>query len=595
MNKKTEEKKNNKKVILNTVLATALISGMGYYSYAEFNEFSKPIIEESPYIELASQEIPSFRWVDDFLSIQPFEGSEDFPIDKWHRIPEIRTLLSDKNTCAAPQPMPPYIIGYGSAENNGIQVNVAVTQTGMNKKIIHDLEERSKNCGIDFKRENENKVKVDDSTLFFYGDTIVSIVFNDSATSNSEMRENIENQTENKIKETLQNNGCKAINTSNDDTKRNVFYTLDNETEGYFVDEEIETSVEYKNLPILNEEIEKEIKYPKAKLPEEPLPKDFPKLPEKREKPNLPVLPRLTDDTFTKGINYEVADVDGAGCGWEWNGQKRPEYDFDKLKSNEDEKRVMALTEVNSNAGNYINNYSSSIKERAISQSEIVKWNKYVDDVDKVHERWRKLDEDRKNIKQSYMNYVNSYNIWASFDTIKSNYEKYYNDKVDFCQQKLNDKQEWIDNGRPKSEPEPVTCGTLVRPSILDEERGSKPVFRLPEGVTIPNSWEKPGDNVDEVINKELSKAIKDYNSIIDDFNKREKEAYEEWYYGRNSSTTTTTSTPTTTSQSQQRNSRNRLNLPNPQEVLDSAANDLNDRLNEINSNVNNTVNSVIN
>lgn len=581
--------KNNKKIILNTILTISLISGMSYYSYTEFNNFSKPIIEESPYIELASQEIPSFIWINDFLSMQPFDGGEEFPLEEWHRIPEIRTLLSDKNTCASPQPMPAYLIGYGSAENGSIQVNVAVTQTGMNKKIIYDLEERAKECDIDFKRVNENKVKIDDSTLFFYGDTIVSLVFNNRVLATSEERDDIENQTENRIRESLERNNCKSIETSSNDTKRNVFYTLDNDTEGYFVDEEIETSVEYKNLPILQEEEEKEIKYPNAKIPEQPLPKNFPKLPEKKEKPSLPALPRLTDETFTKGINYEVADINGAGCGWEWNGQQRPEYDFEKLKSDEEEKRTIALTEVNSNAGNYINEYSFSIKDRAIAQSEIVKWNEYVDEVNSVHERWRKLDDDRKNIKQSYLDYVDRYNMWVSFDTIKSNYEKYYNDKVEFCKDKLEKRQKWVDDGSPSSKPEPVICGTLTKPSILNEDRGDKPTFNLPENVTIPDSWEKPGENVDDMINKELSKAIKDYNSLIEEFNKKEKEVYEDWYYDRNSTTTTTTTTQSPRNNSQERR------LPSPQEIVENTTNDFNNRVNEINSNINNAFNSVIN
>lgn len=552
------------------VVAPLVAVSTAYVANQQVEKFSQPDTVESPY-RVVSAEVPaSQKWLESFLSQPPFDaqsahdsvGKTGEELPPWGATAANRVLLSEAEACAAPQPMPPYLLDYGTASNGEVAVTAATTQTGMSKKIITELEKRADLCSLDFERFDDNTVKIGSSTLLFYGDTIVSVVFNSangqwSTVWPEETREIVENQVKDSLIASLNQSGCVATEVQEADSKRNIFYTLNNDPIGLFRTEKVSTQVKYDDLPTIKEPEQEVIDYPNQELPESPLPASLETdLPKKVEEPRLPQLPALRDDTYEKDITYEVTDTIGPGCGWGWGGLVSPVYDTKALKSNESAMRDKAQEEVNSSASAYINSYSEAMFARAEAQSQVTRWNQYANRVNEIHGAWRELISRREEIKPYYDNFLQEYARWDGFEQAQKAWQDSYDKKLKLCQEKEETHKKWseLDPKERDKYDEPLVCGDVSRPSILSQSRGDRPEFTVPSGVTIPNSWNKPGDNTRSYISEQQSMAENDYNSLVTLFETREKERKEEKERAaRESATTTsvapTTATPTTTPQ----------------------------------------------
>lgn len=532
----------NKKVSMLTklTLTPLLISGVGFTVVDSVYKIPEEKTAESPYRNVVAQNSMGSSWLDSFLGTQPFSHSLGGDITQWSKTTATRTLIpSDETNCVSPQPMPPYILDVQGAKNNLIEVNAAITQPGLSKDIINRYEERAADCNVKFKRVSEDEVELgNDTTLLFYGDTIVSLSFDKVKNMSKTDKDQIVEETRQAIMRTLEQSQCLSISTSVNDKYRNIYYTVDNEPVGLFKDEEVLTTVDLENLPTLSTVEEKLVNYPNLTKPEAPYPVDFPDVPAKQEMPEILELPQMTNDVYAKNINYEIVDENGAGCGWSWAiNQESPVYDKEKLTNEANTLRNDALKEVNVKASEFVNNYMDSFSVVLNQQVDIVKWNNYVDNVNSVHNRWNELTEARKSIKTSYLNYVNSYNSWLTFDERKNMALETFKKMNDECIRREEEHAQWLEkkkensanrvNNANSADKEPIVCSFGVpRPSILDTDKPAEPTFNIPEGVTIPNSWTKVGqqEDKDTITKNEKNTLDSSYTSFLARLSQLEKD-----------------------------------------------------------------------
>lgn len=540
------------------IIAPVIALSVGAVSFYAFEEMSSEKEIETPFKTVAAESSLGMKWLNDFVETQPFTHAAGGDQNKWAITSSDRTLLPlDSVECAAPQPMPPYVANVKAGKNNTVTVNAALTQPGMSKTIINDYESRADQCDISFSRISDEEIKIgNDTTLLFYGDTIVSVSFGNNANTSNNEHNAIIDETRQRIISSLEESQCKSVETKVSDRKRNIFYTVDNNPEGLFNTEEVKTSVETDNLPTMVDVELELVNYPNLIKPEAPYPDGFPEVPESVNRPEIPPLPQVSNDAYAKDVTYEVPDFEGAGCGWEWAiGQQSPEYNVEAME--EEQNRVIsdALNEVNETASNYVNTYLSVLSKRVLKQNEIVHWNEYVNDLNNVHNRWMELENQRDAIEPSYDQYVYNHNNWSTFNDRKEIAQDLYDRMLEKCEELDEAYIEWVEDDEESLEtsPEPIVCDEVYRPSILSQERGNEPVFVLPEGVTIPESWTKPGENLNATINAERSAAESQYNSFINRLESLEQENREEWEAAREAeqeaeetTTPTTTTTPAT-------------------------------------------------
>ena len=534
-------------ILAKTVLAPVVALGVGFTLVNSLSEVAIEETPENPYKSVSAEQSLGMGWLDVFLANQPFEGNLGGNIEQWGFTSATRTLIpSEETSCAAPQPMPPYVIDVKAAKNDLITINAAITQTGMSKSIINEYEERASECDLSFKRISDDEIQLgDDTTLLFYGDTIVSISFDKIKNISSTNKENIVEQTRQNIIRTLQETGCVSATTNVADKYRNIYYTIDNNPVGLFNNEDVFTSVDMSTLPTLVEIDEEFINYPNLVKPEAPYPSNFPDVPKKQEKPNIPDLPEMTNDVYMKTITYEIEDTYGAGCGWQWSlNQKTPNYNSDALKENEENLRKEALREVNSKAGDFVNKYLESFALVISQQSSIVDWNDYVNNVNNVHNSWIELENERNRIRSSYYQFVENYNQWIIFDRKKELALENLKKMNDECSRREEEYDEWVENNRinrddsdqdsnqdNSDEKEPVTCDfSIPRSPILDMSKPAEPSFSVPPNVTIPQSWKKTNqpNDISSLINSEKSAMDRTYSQFLSDLKKLEEKRDEE-------------------------------------------------------------------
>ena len=88
----------------------------------------------------------------------------------------------------------------------------------------------------------------------------------------------------------------------------------------------------------------------------------------------------------------------------------------------------------------------------------------------------------------------------------------------------------------------------VVRPEILDQERGAEPNFQVPEGVTIPDSWAEKDSFDKEAIVRDLENTLNsEYDNLVNRLEEVDKHTLEEWEEARREEESSTPSTPSRT------------------------------------------------
>lgn len=521
-----------------SVLALLVIYSRGVEALERIN--TEPV-EVSPYMEVEATNSPGLTWASETIKQQP-PSVESWAVAETAKpqniiTPNTLNISSEKTSISL---LATYV-GTGS----GVQTRAHVYGSGQAAKdfnrFVNLLSDRTNVETAT--NENGSSAKYENGFFVTMGDAIISV-----SAPNNEKRDELLEFYSKSMPETLKNSGCYDLTVTNDDALRSFFYDKDSYT-GLLEHQKIETQVDIDGLPNPSPITIENINTPDLQQPESPIPADFPSLPEaEANKPTLPTEVE-TQDSFKKDAIYKVADTNGPGCGWKWSGQAAPVYDNNALETEKNKSIVDVQNDIDVQADNYVNSKKDWALQTALIMPKVNDWNSYVRNVNTVHERWNWLNDERAKLQEPWNQYVEDYKNWLSFDQRKADATEEYNEKLQVCIDKQDDliawedewgelwaKQEAAKDNPPEPSPAPTEppededptnpgdedtnpveqpttppvddeteepvdipekpegCNiTPERPSIVDQAKPEEPQApTIPEGVTIPDSWEKP-------------------------------------------------------------------------------------------------------
>lgn len=492
---------------------------------------SKVGYKEPEFYNVVSTQTMGSQWLRGFVSTPPHQTGVSS--DRWRVVGAERTLVVDKSiTCVQPQPMPPYVVDSAAGSDGDVTVAGLITHAGMSRGLADLYEARATDCNISFSRVDDNTLKIGSSTyVLFAGDAVVSVTFNDGYSGN---KNTIVGEVFDRMRTTLIESKCVELNTTVKDAERNMWYRAGgNKPHGLFATKTVHTTEDTGNTPTLVEVTP--IAVPKAGLvkPEAPYPPNFPDLPAEENKvvePTIPPFPQVASDTFSKDVTFEIPDDVGAGCGWGWAaGAKTPDYNREGLKNIEDTSTREAQNLVDKNAREYLVNYVGSLRSRADVQPQVVAWNKYATVLNGVYDQWDGLNQRRDKLRPQWEKYVDDWEKWATFEVRKDLETREYLKEIELCDTRDKQFQQWVDDGGETKAPRPAVCGDMIRPEIMGLVRGAEPVFSVPADTPIPNSWVKPGDGSDRLVDATGERMEQQYGALVDRFADADKQNRRLW------------------------------------------------------------------
>lgn len=517
--------------------------GSGWTSYQ--NVISEPEVI-SPYQEIQPVSFKGKTWAEKLVSMKP-------PTVKAWETAESSKAQSPINTkiCNSLQEIPITLLSTHIGKGSKVESRVQVYGAGQSATQFEKYSEKLKNCFSNIKEEKISSTKVlkfTDGFLLNVGDSIIGVTYTKENDSEKLLEFYIKN-----AEKTLKETKCLALDPNSKDSKRSFYYDKDS-YEGLYEDQKIETNVDFTNLPEPTEIKLKEVKNPYTLQPEAPLPETFPELPTEVEKPAIPNSVKNVNK-FEDIAKYLIADNSGPGCGWAWSSQASPVYDSNKLATDKNEEILEVQNYVNTKTLDYINQKNNWALSIMSVMPKADSWNEFVNNTNKVHEKWDWLRSERLKIRNTWYNYVERHDSWRTFDDRKAAALDAYQKEVDKCELAKEELENWESEWREKfdenekkrqeflakqreeqkespeptpsptpeegdeikesSEPTPAPSPTPtpqetfegidipekpqgcsvdpVRPAIIDQEKPSEPQAPvLPDEVTIPNSWPQP-------------------------------------------------------------------------------------------------------
>jgi len=515
---------------LSAVVGSYLFIKEGFDSFNRMQESPKAV---SPYQNITASNSPGMNWGSKLITEKPPT------VSKWQSTGTTKPqhAVEPKN-CAYIKDIPTSLLSTYVSSGSGVETRIQVYGAGQAAKNFNAYISALEKCGsVETASDDTAGVaKYDDNFIMTIGDSIIS-----ATTQNSEDREKVLKFYMKEAESTLKDSGCLALNVTKEDANRSFFYDSKSYT-GLKESKKLETDVKIDNLPTPTSIKRLTIKNKYASEPESPLPKDFPELPSEKEKPNLP--DEVKNETAFEGTAvYKIMDENGPGCGWKWSAQNTPQYDEKDMLDNE--KRTIAdkQKEIDDKASAYVNKKLEWAFSIGLTAPKIDEWNTYVNKVNKVHKKWTWLDNEREKLRTPWYNYVDAHRDWETFDDRKDKASDQYDKKLEECQAKQDELDEWEDkwgdkakedkkdkekndngnsdddttespedpdNPNPTEEPEPEPtetqeppkenipdkpegCSNLPqKPAIISQEKPLEPKApKIPEGVTIPDSWPK--------------------------------------------------------------------------------------------------------
>lgn len=490
----------------------------------------------SPYQEISSTNSPGRNWAETLINITP-QG-----LSGWTVSDVLKPQNIQAPNCAFNDNPSTTILSTHMGSSGTTQTRVLLYGAGQAgadfDKYAKTLQECANAEIID--EEFGKSAVFDNGFIITMGDAIVNVVATDN-----EQRDVLKKFYYDQMTKTLKESSCLDLDVSGNDATRSFYYNSE-KYDGYKETTVVETQVDFKNAPTVPALNIDEINNPDVSQPESPLPQDFPALP--KEAVSKPELPKEVEnkDSFSADAVYNIADVNGPGCGWAWSSQKQPIYDETELAVEKNTTIVSKQNNVDEAAQTYVNQKKDWAMKTVQVMPAVNNWNQYAKDVNNVHDKWIWLNSERDKLYDPWHQYVEEHNEWETFDKRKSDALNTYNDNLEICMDKqeayLDWEEKWGDlyaqqkaeenapeePTQPEETPEPTdtptdpenpvetptatptpteepaepvdvpeppeNCTTLPeRPAIIDQEKPAEPQApQIPEGVTIPDSWEKP-------------------------------------------------------------------------------------------------------
>lgn len=502
--------------------------------------------EVSPYQNIKAVNSPGMEWGSQLIKIKPpktknWEGTET--TKPQHAI--------DPKVCSYITDIPTSLLSTYVSSGSGIETRVQVYGAGQAAKNFNSYITALESCtSVEIANTKTAGVaKYDDNFIMTMGDAIVSV-----STPNDKTRDELLDFYIDKTETTLKDSQCLALDETEKDANRSFFYS-EKEYVGLKESKELETTINIDNLPTPTSTKILKINNEYTSEPESPLPKEFPKIPSKTEKPNLPK--EITEKTAFEGTAiYKIMDENGPGCGWKWSAQTMPQYNEDVILKDKKETIDSKQKEINDKALKYVTDKLEWSFSVGLTAPKIDEWNTYVNKVNKVHKKWNWLNDEREALRSPWYNYVNAHKDWETFDDRKEKATKEYDRKLEECKAKQDDLDDWeekwgnmdeenndekkaqedeekaqdnndlvapndpldphspddsednTESPEPTETPDPTPtktdppkdipkkpegCSSLPqRPAIMGQQEPEEPKApKIPKGVTIPDNWPK--------------------------------------------------------------------------------------------------------
>ena len=522
------------------IVMVAVTTSQGNASYRAITAAPK---KNSPYQDIQAVDSPGMRWAKTLVAENPDNikdwtpGTSSTPK---HPLPN--------DTCKQEQ-VPSTVLAAYDATGKDVTVTVQVYGAGQAAKQFTTYKDGAwANClqnmeqVANAKDNGVNAYKFDGGFLITAGDATLGAAVKDTG-----LRDRLLAHYVARIPATLNDFQCAALISTDQDATRSFYYTP-SAYSGYKRTQVVHTKVTIKgNATPIAQQL-KDIADTDAEQPEGPLPQGFPELPKEMQKPTHPDIVNDVDDFITHAT-YPIKDTSGPGCGWAWSSQKAPTYDEQNLAKTQNEAVTKAQNEADQRATDYMKNrhYYSGSMVTYLEQAD--SWNRYVSQVDAVHEKWTWLTTQRGLIESSWRGYVDEHNSWFTFDDRKQAAKTTYDREVLTCNTANEELKKWqtqygdawkrkqeeaAQRGLPAPSASPTpsaslnpTPGTVmpaptpapaatptptpggsngdipapppgcttppVKPEILDQQKPAEPQPpTIPDGVTIPASWPQP-------------------------------------------------------------------------------------------------------
>lgn len=379
-----------------------------------------------------------------------------------------------------------------------VEFNFQILAPGTSGKIFAEGVESSGSCWP----KTVEATKKEGFKYFPAGDGFIAQV-GDVLLHTSEPDEKEATKLFTKIAESLKGSTCVSTEVREADYTRNKHFSEDDYT-GRIKVETIESTLPLTPLPKVAIPEVVEIKDPDAEQPEGPLDPSVPSDPDDDiTKPTIPDPVETTDEPFTAEARYQIADVEGPGCGWGWTAWELPEETDADLADLKEEGIQTAQDEANSRADAYVDKQTRGAAGNFTTASSVNTWNTYANKMNSAHERWEWLEEQRAELKPDWDKYVKAHNFWYDFDELKADAKTEHDDAVDACNEAQKEQDEWdrqyddseSQGGGNTGVPErPQGCSEKPdEPAIISQDRPKQPIQpTIPKGVTVPDSWDQP-------------------------------------------------------------------------------------------------------
>lgn len=509
-------------LFLGSILIASIIKG-GIDAHERILE-PAPVVEE--WMTVQAENTMAQNWAENFIKESP--GSEYGDWKTTNNFLPRHLVLND--TCRGIESIKfdDALLGTYKGETDSVKVTLQLFGAGQTIKTFEQYAEKMIECGY-----TETVTPVHGYRAFKYengffmtaGDVILGV-----RTTNEKYVEELFELYDERLITSLRESQCVSLSVEEKDLYRNIYFNPEEYT-GYHVETQKINKVSIDNIPNPTNYTVHNI-IDNVNEPEGPLPDSFIKLPEPVQQPNIPEKVNKKQE-FSELVSYELEDEYGPGCGWEWHNQSVPKVNTEMLKMNQNNVLSAAQERVDEQAKVYVNERMNWATEIMVLLPLIHEWNTYVAEVQEVFEQWETLERERATLKPLWIQYVNNYNDWLTFDERKEEAQEKYDSAVQLCREQEEELNEWLEEYRnsntvsnivpntvtptpspdptvtpnpdPTVTPEPTITphtpmpnGCLyepVKPRILDEMKPNEPQPPfIKENVTVPNSWPQPNN-----------------------------------------------------------------------------------------------------
>lgn len=399
----------------------------GYSSYARIIEEPKV---DTPYLLINAENTPGYIWGKNFIKTSPLN------VNSWEVNKSTNPVPLTFDECYDIDFNPSSVLSLHQGNNNDIETQVQVYSAGQATKAFNELTGQLEKCGKITEKEKYN----DSRTAFFHEGFIMTI---GDALIIVRSQENIEQLREfyyELAERTLTDSMCVATYVSAPDAARNLYYDLKN-YKGLQEKQKITSDINVQGTPSFNNISMKELPGT-VPVPESPLPEGFPNEPKRLDQPTLPTKPKILDE-FSEKVSYEIADLLGPGCGWDWSGLEQPSYDFDKLENNKNQIIQLKENEIDELALKYIEKQKIWVMKMISSSKEVHEWNVYVQKMKKTMKARQELINARELLQPEWFTFIENHKLWMTFDERKDVATKEYEIEFEQCEADQKDLLDW--------------------------------------------------------------------------------------------------------------------------------------------------------